>query len=455
MQKLPIIFLLLLLTFKSVAGENELNDDFKPLVADKIIAVTGETVILKSEYEVQLRELQRFRQMPASELRCVFLNELLQQKIILSKAISDSVVITDSQVEEEMDRRLRHFIAQVGSERVLENYFNKSIEQIREELRKDIREQLLIQRLQSEIISDITVSPSEVKKFFNKIPADSLPFFNTEVEIAQIVRHPVVTEEERQAARERITDIRRRIVDEDESFETLAILYSDDPGSSLRGGDIGMTQRTNLESPYAAAAMNLDKNEISPVIETKYGFHIIQLIDRIGERIHTRHILIKPRETEEARLKALHFLDSLRIAIIEGEISFQDAAIKSSQDEKTRNSGGLKIEPQTGDTRFPVDKLESSVFYAIDTLEPGEISRPVSFEEVGGGTAYRIIKLINKVAPHQANLKDDYAKIQHMAKENKRQEVLNEWVDQQIRKTYIRIDSEFHDCPEIRRWINQ
>ena len=440
-------FLLLLLFFITIsirwsAGQSK--------VIDEVIAVVGGNIVLKSELENQYQQLKAQNQEQEVNKfegdRCKVLEEILFQKLLLNQAQLDSVKVTDSQVESELSRRLNYFTQQVGSEKKLEEYYGKSMTEIKDEFRELIKDQLLVQQVQETITTKTTITPSEVKEFFRRIPEDSLPFIPSEIEVGQIVAYPEISEEAKKEAREKIEGIRQRVLN-GESFSTLAILYSEDPGSSKRGGELGFVERGSFVPEFEAVAFKLKEKNISEIIETTYGYHFLDLIERRGEKINIRHILISPKISSEDLKKARNYLDSIGTLIISTDtLDFAEAAALYSQDKETKYNGGLLINPQTGTTRFEADQLEPTLFFTIDKLKVGEISQPVLMQVPGGKQAYRILYLKKRTEAHRANLKDDYQKIQEAALNEKQQQVIAEWISKKLSNTYFRLNDDYKTC---------
>lgn len=419
-------------------------------VVDQIVAIVGQHIVLTSDIETQYIQFLVQGESGGDALKCDIFEELLVQKLLLQQANIDSIEISESQIESEMDRRLRFFISQIGSQEKLEEYYNKSIAEIKEEFYPFIKEQLLVQQVQSGIIQNVRITPSEVRRFYNSIPEDSLPMVDSEMIIGHIVKHPTISEEVKQETRRRLNAYRDRIIG-GEDFSVLAVLYSEDPGSSRRGGELGFYSRGELYPEFEAIAFGLSPGEVSPVIETKAGYHIIQLIERRGERVNVRHILLQPKPSVEDIAKAKEKLDSVYNIIKKGDISFEEAAMKYS-DDPSKNNRGIIVNPRTLSSRFTPDELSPSKFFVIDRLEPREISKPVPMRTEGGRQAYRILYLKSRTEPHLANLKDDYDKIQEMALLNKQSETLQKWVERRIENTYINIIDNYLGCDFINKW---
>ena len=422
------------------------------VVIDEILAILGNQIILKSDIERQMIEYKFMDTNALKEGKCEIFNNMILQKLLLNQAQLDSLKVSDEQVNSEIGSRLKYYISQVGSVEKLETYYNKKITEIKDEMREPIREVLLVRQMKEKILSKQQVSPKEILDFFKQIPPDSLPFYNTEVEIAQIAIFPKPTKEEEQRARNKITELRDRIL-KGENFENLAILYTEDESTATKGGDLGMRSKMEFVPEFAYAAMRLKKDSISDVIKTKFGFHIIQMIDRKGEQIQVRHILIKPQLNNEARNQAIDQLTNILVKIKSDSFTLSQAAYKFSEDENTKNSGGMMINPETGSSRIPLDKLDATLFFLIDTMKVGHYSKPVKFVSEDGRTGYRIVYLKSKTFPHKANLTDDYSKISQMAENFKSVEILQKWVNKTIANTYLQVKEPYNECENIKSYI--
>ena len=404
MKHITLIIVLLFIAHETLNAQDEGGGK----VIDQVVAVVGGNIILESEIEaqyLQYREQQRITG-SSSFVKCSLFENMLYQKLLLNQAELDSVEVSNVQVESEMDRRLRHYISLFGSQEKFEEFYQKSIIEFKDELREQVEELMLVERVQQTITLNVNVTPSDVKSFFKKIPQDSLPFINSEVELAQIVKMPPVNAEERKRVRNKLQELRYRVIN-GENFATLAILYSEDPGSAKNGGELGLYGRGDLYPEFEAMAFTLKGDEVSEIVETEAGYHIIQLIERKGEFVNVRHILLRPKVSPMDLAKAKVALDSIALLIQDGTYTFEEAVVKFS-DDPSKNNGGLLINPMTGTTLFESDQLDPKVFFVIDKLEIEEISTPVQFQTEENKDAYRILYLKNRTEPHKANLKDDY-----------------------------------------------
>jgi peptidyl-prolyl cis-trans isomerase SurA len=350
-----------------------------------------------------------------------------------------------------MDSRMRYFINQVGSPEKLEDYFQKTIVEIKNDMREVIRENLLIREVQGKITKDITITPSEVKVYFRKLPKDSIPEISSEMEIGIIVKQPEISEIEKQEVKDKLTSMKERVKKGDD-FATLAILYSEDPGSSKKGGELGMFKRGDMRPEFEAAAFKLKPGETSDVVETEDGFHIIQMIERRGEYVNVRHILLQPKVSALNLRMSKLFLDSVSDLIVQKKITFSDAVVRFS-DDPSKNNSGLLINPITGESKFEVSQLDPKIFFVIDKLKVEEISSPVIFKTERGKEEYRLYYLKERTLPHKANLENDYARIQELALEKKRMNAMEAWTADKAAKTYIRIIEPYDKCTFQQSWI--
>ncbi len=423
-------------------------------VLDKVVAVVGGEIILLSDIEEQYAYLESQRGILPPGARCAILDNIMLSKLMLNQAKLDSVVVNDAEVEDEINARIDRILSYMNNDvNTFENYYGQTIAEVKDQMREDQKNQILTQRMQSQLQSDISITPSEVKAFFNKIPRDSLPYFNAEVEIGEIVYKPKVNAEERQKAIDKLEALRKRIVEGGEDFAALATKFSDDGGSARAGGDLGWTKRGVFVPAFEAAAYKLEKGEISPLVESEFGFHIIQLLDRRGNTIHTRHILVKPAIVNNDLKLAYNLLDSVRSLILADSMSFSLAVKRFGHKEvQSYNNDGRMVNPASGNTFFQVNELDPDVYFAIDTLKVGGITKPFDFTGPDGETYYRIAILQSRIPPHRASLAQDYSKIQKAAIEAKKNESLSQWVSEKIGSTYIFIDPSYQNCRELDRW---
>lgn len=421
-------------------------------VVDEVVAVVGSKIILKSDIEGQYVQYKMQGNIGnASAMKCQFLENILFEKLLLTQAEIDSIQVTDNQVESSMNQRFRYYISQFGSQQKLEEFYQKPILEIKEEIRSLVKDQLMAEQVQSKITENIKITPSEIKAFYNRMPDDSIPFIDTEYEIGQIIKQPPVSTEALSEAKEKLMNLRQRIV-KGESFSTLAILYSEDPGSAKKGGELGMFSRGEMYPEFEAVAFGLKPNQVSDIIKTKAGLHILQLIERKGDYVNVRHILIQPKVSPFDLAKASSYLDSIAGVIKHDSISFEKAALKYSDDPGKIN-GALMVNPQTNTSRFEAKQLDPKVFFVVDKMKVGEISKAVPLTTEEGKQAFQLLYLKVRTDPHKANLKDDYNKIQNWALEEKKGKAIDDWIKSKTDKTYISIIDEFKNCNFQHKWI--
>ncbi len=439
-----ILFILPLFLF----GQREKIDD--------IVAQVGEEIILLSEIEEQfaLASEQQGTAVPP-EAKCGIIDQLLSQKLILNQAALDSIVVTDEEIEVQLNARIDRILGFMqGDVNQFEAYYGKSVNEVKQEFRQDLRAQITTERMQSIILGEVKITPAEVKNFFSQIPVDSLPYFNSEVELGEIVYKPKVNDEERLKAMNKAQEIRDRIVDGGEDFAELAGTYSADPGSAKLGGDLGWAKRNTFVPEFEASAYTLENGEISELVETDFGFHIIQLIERRGNSVKVRHILIKPEITDADLNLAFDKVNNFRGEIAVDTISFS-RAVKKYGDDSTQsyNNDGIMVNPATGNGFFEIGDLEPDIYFAIDTLEINEMTSPMKFQSPSGETMYRLVLLKSRTKPHKADLAQDYSRIQKAALESKKNIFITNWVEDKIGSTYIQFEDPYGTCqPILERW---
>jgi peptidyl-prolyl cis-trans isomerase SurA len=423
--------------------------------ADKIVAKIGKgRIILQSDLEQNFAQYKIENPDAVDSIKCTLLQEMIFQKILAEQADRDSLIVADEEVDANMDQRIRYYISQAGSQERLEQQMGKTIYQMKDENRDMIREMMVADKMKQQIMSGIKITPAEVKKYFDKIPVDSLPFLPSTVEIGQIVVDPPVNPELDNYARTKLDDIRKQIKEEGKSFETMAGIYSADPGSRDGGGDLGWVEHGQMVPEFEKAGFKLQIGEISPIVKTEYGYHIIQMVERKGEKCHLRHILIRPERTSADFKAALLKLDSIRAELISGKITFQIAVGKYSTDKSSKMTGGMVSDPRTNNSKLQIKDLDPAMLLAIDSLAPGSFSQPqVYANPQTGDKACRIIYLKSRTEPHKANLLDDYNSIQDVALRQKQMDFQSKWLAEKLPSYYIKIDKEFQNCPELLPWI--
>ena len=457
MKKL-LFFGLLLLSLPMMAQNRQ------PQVIDKVVAVVGKNIILQSDIENQYLQYRLSGMTGSAQaMRCQILEDLLLQKLMLNQAEMDSITVTDDKVEASMNQKLRYFISRMGSQEKLEAYFNKSISEIKDELRVAEKDRMLQEQVQMGIMENVVVTPKEVRNFFRDIPTDSVPMVEAEYEIVQIVKRPPVSIDEKLQVKERLYQIRKRILEGESSFSTMAVLYSEDPGSARQGGELGFAGKGVYATEFENVAFNLRDGEISDVVETEFGFHIIQLIERKGETINCRHILLTAKVPVESLEKAQNELDSVARLVRNGDMTFEEACLKFSDDD-SKNNGGYLTNPITGGNSISMSDLAElgneypefkNLSFVISRLDVGEISDPVPMTTEESKDAFRLVMVKKKTEAHKANLKDDYNLIQGGALNMKKREALGKWIADKAAKAYIRIDDNFCKCEFYYDWSIQ
>ena len=421
---------------------------------DKVVAVVGNAIILKSDLEMQYAQYLA-QGNPADEtLKCYFLQQLLTQKLLSQQAIIDSVTVTEEQVDDEINRRMRTMISRAGGQERLEQFLNRSLIQYKDEIRPDIREQLVANKMQGTISEKVSVSPDDVKKYFERIPKDSLPSFNTEVEVGAVVLYPKLTKKEKEAYRDRVEALRLRIKG-GEDFGTLSRLYSQDLGSATEGGDLGFMDRTMLVKEFAANAFKIKPGEMSQVFETEYGFHVLKVMERRGEQVRAQHILIKTEPTPASLERCKALADSVFNLVSTKKLDFSAAASLHSDDNDTKFNGGMMLNSenvQSRSTFIPTDKLDPALFLTIDTMKVGTIYNPSSFASPAGQQGYRFVFLKSRIGPHKASLEQDYPKIKDAAYEDEVNKVVSAWFEKRRKSTFIKIDPEYAICKDLQDW---
>ncbi|MGB0429400.1 MAG: peptidylprolyl isomerase [Bacteroidia bacterium] len=426
---------------------------FKSVTLDKTIAKVGDNFILQSDLEYRYREEILAKNVDSREAKCDLLFRMLQEKMLIVQAQRDSIEISPDEIDMQMEQRMSFFIQQFGSEKALEKYFNESMENIRAKLRKTMADQMLVNRMTQQLVGAVTVSPNDVKKYYRSLPADSLPEISTQYEVGQIMlRTPVSTKEQKRIKR-KLNNLRRQIMNDELEWAIAATLYSEDPGSKSRGGDLGWASRGTYVPEFAAAAFKLKKDSISGPIKTQYGYHLIKMIDRKGDRIHLKHILISPKSRPINRKVARNKLDSVRTFVLRDSFDFKTAAFRFSEDEETRNTGGMLYDPNTGSTKISGEGIGLDLNIVLDTMSVGTISRPTSYTTPENKEAYRIVFLKGKEPKHKANLQQDYAYISDLAKQEKSENFIQNWTWQKAAGMYISISDQYHDCKKVKRLI--
>lgn len=426
-------------------------------VVDEVIWVVGDEPILKSEVEAMRMQAAQEGTRWNGDPDCVIPEQLAVQKLFLHQAAIDSVEVTEADVQGQVDNYVEYWIQQAGSREKLEEYKKQSISQIRNELHDIVHDQMTTQKMREKLVENIKVTPGEVRRYFKDMPQDSIPFVPTEVEVQIITQTPRIEQEEINRVKDELRSFTDRINKGETSFSTLARLYSEDPGSARSGGEIDYAGRTTFDPAFANVAFNLtDPKKVSKIVESEFGFHIIQLIDKRGDKIKVRHILLKPRISDKAVSSSLARLDSIRTDITKGLFTFEEGATVISDDKDTRNNHGLmsNIMGSARTSKFRMQDLPPEVAKVVDTMKVGEISSPFSMINDRGKTVCAIVKLKNRVDGHKATITEDFQVMKDLVLGKRREEKLHEWVADKIKTTYVRINDRYKDCKfEYQGWI--
>ncbi|MCO6460928.1 MAG: peptidylprolyl isomerase [Saprospiraceae bacterium] len=424
------------------------------VVLNKVIArVGGEFILMNDVEDNYLGQTRGMTNVPEN-LRCQIFEGLLLQKLLTNQAKIDSVKVSDDQVENQLNARFDRVLAFMNNDMAqFEEYYGKSVNEMKDELREDLKDQMMAEEMRNKIVEKVNITPSEVVDYFNSIPHDSLPYYNAEVEYSELNYYPKPSKIERQRVIDKLNSIRQRIVEQGESFEDLAKKFSVD-GSANAGGDLGWAKRGAFVPEFEAAVFNLEEGQVSPIVETEFGFHLIQLIERRGNSFHARHILIKPELSDNDKKIARQALDSIVQLINKKDLSFPEAVKKfGNKNFPSYSNGGRAINPKTNTNFFEISDLEPDVYFTLDTMKLGEISAPIEFRDPYGETAYRVLMLQSRTEPHRASLEKDYSRIKEDAIIRKKDSELEKWVTRKIQETFITIDPEWlAKCPYLDRW---
>ena len=429
-----------------------------PQTADKILAIVGRNrIVLQSELEQNIAQLQQQNNVDFTDsMKSQLLQQIIMQKMLVEQAERDSLLVSDEEVEGTLDNRIRYYIRQYGSKEKMEQVIGKTTYQLKDENKDVVREQMMAEKEQNKLMEHIKITPGEVQAFYNKIPKDSLPFFPATIEVGQIVIDPPTSEELDKLAYNDLARIRERIVKEGANFETLVGTESQDPGSRDNGGlYTGVTRDGGFAKEFVSAAFRLQEGEISPIVKTKFGYHIILMVKRKGDQVDIRHILKMPQHTSADFEIAMKRLDSVRAQIVAGKLSFQEAVGKYTTDEQSKMTGGMIVDPQTSVTQLQVDQLDPALALGVDSLTVGAISQPQLYRNPLGEQSCRIVFLKSRTEPHKANMKDDYSKIQGVALSQKQNQKLEAWIDAKLPTYYLKIDPAYATTTTLQRWLQK
>jgi len=447
MQLKYISLIILLFCFSNTIKAQE------NLLIDRVAGVVGDKIVLDSDIRLQA-EQAKIQGYQGSDVECQILDQLLLERLLSNQAEIDSVTVSEDEVEIELENRMRYYLNLVGSEEKFREYYRKSPAEFKNEVRPDIKEMMLAQKMQSEIVGDVKVTPAEVKAFFATIPKDSLPYFNAEVEISQIVLNPVITKEADQATKEKLQKVRARILSGENTFDELAVIYSEDFGSAKTGGRLGTQDRGTFVPEFEAVAYKLKKDEVSDLVKSKYGYHVIKLLDRIGNKVNVQHILMKPEISSSDLDLVIAKGDSIRKLIADEKMNFTDAVDEFSEDEDSKALGGIMLNAQSGSPYYELDQLPPDVFFAVESLKEGDISAPTLIKMPDGSKQYKLFYLKSRSEPHQANLGDDYERMKNLAQQQKQSKEISIWIKDKSTSTYIHLRKEYRECETMVKWVN-
>jgi len=447
MKKYNVIVFLLLVSLMAKAQG----------VIDEVIWVVGDEAILRSEVEEERLRAQYEGQQIKGDPYCVIPEQLAVQKLFLHQAVLDSVEANESSVSHQVDMRINYYINQIGSKEKMEEYFRKTSSEIREEMMTTVRNQMIIQQMQAKLTADIKPTPADIRRYFNSLPADSIPMMPAQVEVQILSFEPPVPIEETERIKQRLREFTERVQNGSADFSMLARLYSEDTESAKRGGELGFVGKGQLVSEFAEVAFNLnDPKRVSRIVQTEYGYHIIQLIEKKGERINCRHILLRPRVSATDKVNAIERLDSIRQLIVSDSLQFEQAVIRYSEDKNTVMSAGLMINPNTGSSQFEYQDLAPEIAKQIYSLQEGDISQPfVLMDQNKNREVCAIVKVKKKTDIHRANLTDDFQTIKSMLEQKMSAEFLQNWIIKKQKSTYVQISPEWQGCDfEYPGWIH-
>ena len=442
--KIKTFFALAILALSGYAQNN---------VAEEVAWVVGDEPIFKSEIEEQYMQLQYERTPLTGNPYCVIPERIAIDKLFLHQAKIDSVEVSESMIIQQAERRINYFINNLGSKEKVEEYFRKPLPELREQTINMVRDQATIQEVQSKLTKDVKPTPADVRKYFNSLPKDSLPYIPLQVEVKIITLNPVIPQQEIDEVKARLRDYTNKVNNGESEFSTLAILYSED-GSSVYGGEIGFMGKTDLFPEYANVAFNLNETKkVSKIVETDAGFHIIQLIEKRGDRVNTRHILLRPKVSDKDLTNAINQLDSIREKIIDKKISFDEAAFYVSQDKDTKLNKGIMTNEKTMSSKFEMSELNPEIGKLVDKMEVGDISKAfVMMNPKTNRETVAIVQLTRRIEGHKADLAEDYQTVKSMYENSKKQQIIADWIKNKQKNTYVRIEEGWRDCEFQYQW---
>jgi len=423
------------------------------VVADKIVAIVGDKIILRSDVYNEILDKQRRNEPVPEDAPCAIMDQILIIKALMLQAEKDSIIVGDEEIDAILENKIRSYIQMYGSKEQLEEIAGRTVYQIKEDFRQSVKEMKLAERMKDKVVENIKITPQEAKVYWDKIPKDSLPFYESEVEVGEIVVYPKASRDFDKLSIDELTDFKKQIESGQSKFETLASIYTEDPGSKNSGGQytINRTEK-NFDPTFVNHAFRLKEGQVSPVFKSKFGYHIIQMIQRNGDDAVVRHILRIPKITETEIAIATAKLDTVRAKLISGTVTFGEATSKYSESEISKNYGGLKQSPTNGSSYLTIDQLDKDLVLMLDKMKVGEYSKPVSYVDETGKKAVRVVYLKTRTEPHRENFKDDYNRISLRALELKKQQVLEKWFATKLPNYYIMLDDEFKTCSNLKNW---
>lgn len=418
-------------------------------IAEEVAWTIGDEPIYKSEIEQAYQEALQDRLPINGDPYCMIPEQIAIQRLFLHQADLDTIEAQPAFIQQQVDAQINYLISNLGTREKLEQYFRRSLPEIREYYTRSMTERSRVSQVQNNLTKNLKITPSDVRKYFTSLPEDSVPFVPMQVEVQIVTLNPIIPRQEIEDVKARLREYSERIASGNSDFSTLAILYSEDPGSASRGGELGFMGRGQLVPEFAAVAFNLnDPKKVSKIVETEFGYHIIQLIEKRGDRINCRHILLKPKVAEKDLREALVRLDSVRADIVDHKkATFEDATKYISQDKDTRMSNGVMVNADNGTTRFQMSQLPQEIAKVVSTMQPGDISQPFIMKDSGKDRdIVAIVKLTNRIDAHRANLSDDYQQIKDMYESAQKNKIISDWLQQKIQNTYVRIEDGWRGC---------
>lgn len=450
-----VFFALSLVCFLLTSLPNSLAQPNKSKTLDKIIGNVGDKIIMQSDLEEMMRYHARNKELPQGA-DCLLMEQLLTQQLLLVQAERDSIKVTDEEIGNQVEGRIDEILRMMGGDRdQFFAYYGITPQQMKTKMFDDMRNQLLVQRMQNQINEKVLTTPSEVSDFFNKIPKDSLPFFNTEIELSQIVAKPKINAKSDLEAKNTIEELRNKIIKNEATFEDLAKKFSEDKGSGAQGGDLGWANRGSYVPEFESTAYRLKNGELSLPVKTKFGYHIIYMNERRGNSVSLKHILVRPKVTQEDLNVCKAKLDTIRQALIKTPNAWAATVRDFTEDEYSKNSGGDLLNPKSGATLFEIGDLDVDLFMTIDSMKVGQISNPVEYQTREGDLAYRIIRIKSKSEPHQANLRDDYARIQIAATNAKKDKIIRKWMTSKLGTVHVTLHPPYDKCVNLAPWLKK